>query len=635
MHYVSVFDHITNKRVAFLQNAYDVGYTQPNNSLWTSRFTMPLEDPKNKYCKVFNYVEIYDGEKYIGLFRIIPKRTTKTDRTRDIEYECEHVLATLMDDVLFGWHEIGNLGVYTQNVIQYILSKQTVPRWQLNACEFSHQYLYGWENENLLTALFSVPAPFMEDYRWEFETKSFPWNLSLKPAPSEVKAEVRYRKNMIGITKTEDATNLCTRLYPLGYGEGTNQLTVESVNPTGKKYIDADTISEHGVVAKIWIDQRYQHAQALYDAAVATLEELKSPAITYEVEAVHTKELLDRTVGDMVRVVDDDLGVDIITRIIEISKSDVTGKPAEAKITIANKAASVASTIADLSDRQRIREAYSQGAVTLFTNHFYDNCSPEYPAEMKFYVPNNVVHINQILLNGNAAAFRGYTKATDGGGARASTTGSGGGSYSSTQSGGGGSTTSHSGGGVATASGGTLLENSNTVNDPYDDGGAGGANHNHGLVRGDKIALVNDNNQIIGHHTFVPSGKHTHPSHTHDVNIPSHSHDVSIPSHTHSISIPAHEHSFSVPDHTHKIAYGIYSGSTASKLALKVDNTVVNTQFERSINDFDLVDYLAKDDNGNITRGWHTIRVTPDVLSRVEFDLVIQLFANSRGGGQY
>ena len=31
----------------------------------------------------------------------------------------------------------------------------------------------------------------------------------------------------------EDPTNLCTRLYVLGYGEGVNQLGIEGVNPTG------------------------------------------------------------------------------------------------------------------------------------------------------------------------------------------------------------------------------------------------------------------------------------------------------------------------------------------------------------------------------------------------------------------
>ena len=349
---------------------------------------------------------------------------------------------------------------------------------------------------------------------------------------------------------------------------------------------------------------------------------------------MHTKELLDRDVGDLVRVVDDDIGIDVYTRITAIDKQDVSGSPKTVTITLANKSADIASSVADLSDRQRVSAVYSQGAVTLFTTHFYDNCSPDYPAELRFYIPENVVHINQILLNGNAAAFRGYTKATQGGGASASTTGSGGGSYSTTGSGGSSTATSSSGGGESTTSSGTTLASSNTVHDSSDDGGTGGANHNHAISRGTKLATTDDGKAVSGYVTWVPSGKHTHPSHTHTVSISSHSHSVKIPSHTHSVSIESHQHSFTIPNHTHEITYGIYSGSSASKLTLSVDGKQAGA-YGSSIADLDLVGYLSKDDKGNVRRGWHTIKVMPDTLSRVECDLVIQLFANSRGGGQY
>ena len=37
-------------------------------------------------------------------------------------------------------------------------------------------------------------------------------------------------KNLIGIERDEDPTQVITRLYPLGYGEGVNQLTIKDVN---------------------------------------------------------------------------------------------------------------------------------------------------------------------------------------------------------------------------------------------------------------------------------------------------------------------------------------------------------------------------------------------------------------------
>lgn len=633
MHYLAVFDHNTNKRLAFLENAYNIGYTMEQNALWTARFTLPLSDPKNKHCRYFNFVEIWDQEKYIGLFRIIPTTTTKNETTREIVYECEHVLATLMDDVLLGWHEIGNRGVYTTSVLRYILDRQTVHRWQLGTVEFSHQFLYGWENENLLSALFSVPQPFTSGYIWAFNTESYPWTLSLKRAPSAVKTEVRYRKNMRGITKVEDPTSICTRLYALGYGEGANQLTIAGVN-SGKKYIDADTQAQYGIISKIWIDQRYQDEKSLYDAAVAMLEELKLPAVSYSVEALHNYELQHASIGDYVRVIDDELGIDLYTRIVSIDKPDVVGHPLEATVTLANKSRDVASSIAEMSSRQRISEAYAQGAVTLFTTHFYDNCAPDQPAEMRFYIPENVVHINQILLNGTASAFRGYTKATKGGGSSSTTTGSGGGYYSATGSGGRTTQTSSSGGGTRTTSDSVTLYSSNTVHDSSDDGGAGGANHNHGIGRGTKLAITSDGKEVSGYVEWAPSGKHTHPSHSHTLDIPAHTHSITIPNHTHSVSIDAHSHNFTLPDHTHNIEYGIFSGTTAGRLTITVDGKAAGS-YTNGVSDLDLVNYLSKDGSGNVQRGWHTITIKPDKLTRVEFDLVIQLFANSRGGGQF
>jgi len=181
MKHIAIYDAVSRRRLAYLQKAYDIGYTKEHGKLWTARFSLPLNDPKRKYCSYFNLVEMFDGDDYVGLFRIMPIADTHSDNS-SATYECEHALATLMDDVLPGWHEIGNLGVFTHEVLRYVLAQQTTVRWALGSCEFQHQHLYGWEDENLLTALFSIPRPFVEDYQWEFDTTVFPWAIHLRRA---------------------------------------------------------------------------------------------------------------------------------------------------------------------------------------------------------------------------------------------------------------------------------------------------------------------------------------------------------------------------------------------------------------------------------------------------------------------
>ena len=111
------------KRLAYLDNALAVGYGLETNSLWTATFTLPADDPKNAYCTPLNFVEIFDGDERIDLFRIIGEDMERSNGATRY-YDCEHVLATLLSDVLFQYHQCGGSGVKTADVLNYILARQ-------------------------------------------------------------------------------------------------------------------------------------------------------------------------------------------------------------------------------------------------------------------------------------------------------------------------------------------------------------------------------------------------------------------------------------------------------------------------------------------------------------------------------
>ncbi|MNI53545.1 hypothetical protein D3C73_1083880 [compost metagenome] len=140
-----------------------------------------------------------------------------------------------------------------------------------------------------------------------------------------------------------------------------------------------------------------------------------------------------------------------------------------------------------------------------------------------------------------------------------------------------------------------------------------------------------------GWHTWVPSGSHYHAinlNHSHEIIIPSHAHSVTIPAHNHSVNIPAHSHSVTIPEHVHTMIYGIYEGPTPTILTIEVDgNTVPITSVSGT--NVDIIPYLSKDSAGRIVRGWHEIKITPNDLGRIVANVTMQIFVQSRGGGDY
>lgn len=630
-----IFDR-NMKRLAFLDNAVSVGYSLEINSLWTATFTLPADDDKNDYCQPLNFVEIFDGDERIDLFRIIGEDLERSNGATRF-YDCEHVLATLLSDVLFQYHQYGGGGIKTADVLNYVLARQTTRNWVLGDCDFKRYFEYNWENSTLLAALFAVPECFDSEYMWTWDTTVYPWTISLVTPSDAMKSEVRYAKNMTSMKKTVDASGIANRIYALGYGEGVNQLTIAGVNG-GKPYVeDAMSIQQYGLCSTILVDSRYEVAENLKGYAEQMLAELKNPYVSYEIGAIDLHRLTGDTFskfrpGEIVRVVDEADGINLRTRIVSVEKSDAQGDPGSVTVTIANKSKDIAGSISELQNRALINETYAQGATNQQIYNFTDNADATHPATLKLYISDSVVRINKMLLNIQFEAFRAYEKAIGGGGGQ--TTSSGGGQ---TTSSGGGSTTS-SGGGSTTSSGGgttsssTSLRSSNTINSS-DNGGSGGENHNHGLARGDRLALIDYNNNIIGGVNFVPSGAHTHPGHTHTVG--SHTHSVSA--HTHSVSAHTHTvkaHTHTVQDHTHKIEFGIYEGARASSATIKVDG--VEIPAPASYDNLDIVEYLKTDGGGKIQRNaWHTIQILPNSMSRIVGAVFMQTFCNSRGGGDY
>ena len=173
---LNVIDRQTKKKTAILQNAFDIVETKELNKIYSLQFTLPADDEKTIYCQPRHFVRYGDkGE----LYRII-KPVRNDNDISTITYECEHVIATLCDNVMFGSYTCGGWEMRTAAVIEWLLSKQTEINWVLDECDFDRRFEYGWEQENILNALYAIPKEFASPYQWVFDTTVYPWRLSLK-----------------------------------------------------------------------------------------------------------------------------------------------------------------------------------------------------------------------------------------------------------------------------------------------------------------------------------------------------------------------------------------------------------------------------------------------------------------------
>lgn len=609
--------------VCMLQNAFDIQEQQSLNALWYLDFKLPATDAKNEFCNAYWYARFNDGE----LYRIFPNGYNDAFDLPYYSYHCEHVLATLLNKVMPGIVTMGGYYQPTPDVLRAILAKQDTQDWVLGECDFSRRFEYGFEKENLLAALFSVPQCFDEDYIWTFETKGYPWVLNLKRLNknAEPVLNVRYGYNRLSYNRQPDYTNHVTKLYAYGSGEGVNQLNINKfTNGLGYILADKEHIEKYGIRESIWVDRRYENEETLYAAAQSMLNELCDPITSYSCGFIG-----DVKVGEVVNIIDYEQTY-VVKKIITYGDID------DIQYELSNKQPTLASTIADLANRQRIETTYSQGATNIYSISFVDNADANNGLDCDFYMPQSMRFVNKVVAKIKYDSFRAYSGTTEQGGSTSSTSAAGGQISSTSESGGGGTSAAGGGQSKTSAAGGKSTESTNQFDLASDTG-------TYGIIS--LTGYSGLTSTTSGHSHKVPDHMHrirvTNFAHKHSVTIPSHRHSFEIddhvhelPAHTHSFSLPAHSHTFELPSHKHDIEPGIHRYGNPTQVELKVNGNSKGFFEDRNF-EVDITEWLANDD-GMISRGsFQTLSVIPNDIAHISVSLTVIGFIQSLEGGNY
>lgn len=609
--------------VCMLQNAFDIQEQQSLNALWYLDFKLPATDAKNEFCNAYWYARFNDGE----LYRMFPNGYNDASDLPYYSYHCEHVLATLLNKVMPGIVTMGGYYQPTPDVLRAILAKQDTQDWVLGECDFSRRFEYGFEKENLLAALFSVPQCFDEDYIWTFETKGYPWVLNLKRLNknAEPVLNVRYGHNRLSYNRQPDYTNHVTKLYAYGSGEGVNQLNINKfTNGLGYILADKEHIEKYGIRESIWVDRRYENEETLYAAAQSMLSELCDPITSYSCGFIG-----DVKIGEVVNIIDYEQTY-VVKKIITYGDID------DIQYELSNKQPTLASTIADLANRQRIETTYSQGATNIYSISFVDNADANNGLDCDFYMPRSMRFVNKVVAKIKYDSFRAYSGTTEQGGSTSSTSAAGGQASSTSESGGGGTSAAGGGQSKTSAAGGKSTESTNQFDLASDTG-------TYGIIS--LTGYSGLTSTTSGHSHKVPDHMHrirvTNFAHKHSVTIPSHRHSFEIddhvhelPAHTHSFSLPAHSHTFELPSHKHDIEPGIHRYGNPTQVELKVNGNSKGFFEDRSF-EVDITEWLANDD-GMISRGsFQTLSVVPNDIAHISVSLTVIGFIQSLEGGNY
>lgn len=634
--------------IGILESAYNISVKREVNSIWSASFTLTENDPKNVLCSHLNFVEfigIETGRNY-GLYRIMPNQITKDESENSITYECEHVIATLLDDVIADYMQLTNQT--TRYVLNALLDMQEVKHWELGRVDFERYFHYKYEEENgLLAPIFDVPTRFNEPYEFTYDTTAYPWKINLIRPSDEVKSEIRWGKDLGEFQQVSDPTEIVNYIIPRGAGEGVNKTNIKSVNG-GKDYLkDQDSINAWGVRKYVWRDKRFENPKSLKESAQSLLNQRKNPRISFDIKAVDLSVLPEyqheqRILNGVTRIIVEDQ--EYYGRIISEKIEDLS-KEHDVEYEIDNKLDDIAEIQTDVERRIQVSEAYSQGSTNIVTIPLQDNADQNTPLVMPFVIDDDVVNVNTLELWLRTKPFRAYSRATAGGGATVQSTSSGGSTTRSTTSGGGTTATSSSGGGTSksTNSGGGSTQTSTAGGNhrhrvfKYMSDGGSSPSRAYIAANGAGVNVQASTSEDLW--TEGSSGNHSHsvsvPSHSHSFTVPNHTHSVDIPSHSHTVSIPSHTHDITLPNHTHDVRHEIVElNSFPSNVTIKVDGNTVDFS-GTSADRLNLESYAEKDSNGKIRRGRHEIEIFPNDLARIEADLVIRLFIQSHLGGNY
>lgn len=565
-------------------------------------FSIPYGNPGYDLIEgLLTKVKVYDTRANTVIFsgRVIPFKDGMTsDGKFNKVVTCEGALAYLNDSHTRRWNFTNQT---PQQILQYLLDRHNEKmdmdssrKIYLGEVEVNQAITIDTNHETTLNAVITKVRNILGgDIRVQERNGVLYLDYFIAQGANNG-VEIRLMHNLKEIIRENDPMDVITRGIVLGYGEGINQLGIESVNE-GTEYIeDAEAVAKYGVIEGLITNKDIQNADTLKIYGQTVLNEKKQPRFSYEQTALDLSVLTGHEnekyeLGDTLQTIVEVLNIDVYSRVIERDR-DLLIDPWNPRLTISTRPIKLTDHIIDIKQRNMTLENAPQGSTCIFPLSKAENADATHPIEFDLDIPNEAVNINKVFINLHGRKFRANSKDTAAGG-----------SSTATSSSGGGSTVTSSSGGDSTVS------SENTTN------WGSGWSYNIGTEEYELTAPVRTDE--FGSNAFVPRSGIVH------------NHSVGIPSHTHNVSVQSHTHSVTIPTHVHEQDYGIYEGTYPKNVKIKVNSVDIEVNYGDGTNAFD--EYNI-DITSRVSKGNNKIQITTEQNGRIDAIIYSQIFIQSK-----
>ena len=220
--------NLQRKKISALENAYDIIENQKINQVYSLSFKMLKNDLKSEQIQPFYFVRWESKEETSDFYQIIKK----------------------------------NLNYSNIDSLQ--------------------SFIYFFEKENLLSALYSIPDTIDDNYFFDFDTSSYPYKLYLKKINLNKKPDlyIRPETNRQSAVQNVDYSQIITQIIGYGQGEGENQLKTDIIKS------DNAHINKYGIREKIIVDRRFTNKETLTAYCRSILRQYQDPVISYDITII-------------------------------------------------------------------------------------------------------------------------------------------------------------------------------------------------------------------------------------------------------------------------------------------------------------------------------------------------------------